>query len=175
MIGEFTVKIGAQKLPGIIWSVVSKVRASVYPDTAPRIRPEETPALVVQQIDATPRAAEPRDGYDLLTGTQIVELLATVSAEEGLARTLAREGARAFVASTDQNSAEAAMNSVIAAGGRKLGLTDGDFSRMAVGLECSASPCFSPNGKVTVTIHFGATKEFPAVTSSAQEYISPWA
>lgn len=100
---------------------------------------------------------------------------ATVSAEEGLARTLAREGARAFVASTDQNSAEAAMNSVIAAGGRKLGLTDGDFSRMAVGLECSASPCFAPNGKITVTIHFGATKEFPAVTASAQEYISPWA
>jgi Flp pilus assembly protein TadG len=99
---------------------------------------------------------------------------ATVSAEEGLARTLAREGARAFVASTDQNSAEAAMNSVIAAAGRELGLTDRDFSRMAVGLECSASPCFTPNGKITVTIHFGATKEFPAVTSSAQEYISPW-
>jgi len=82
MIGEFTVKIGAQKLPGIIWSVISKARASVYPEAAPRIRPEETPALAVQQIDATPRAAEPRDGYDLLTGTQIVELLATVSAEE---------------------------------------------------------------------------------------------
>jgi hypothetical protein len=82
MIGEFTVKIGAQKLPGIIWNVVSKVRASVYPEVAPRIRPEETPAVVVHQTDATPRAAEPRDGYDLLTGTQIVELLATVSTEE---------------------------------------------------------------------------------------------
>ena len=82
MIGEFTVKIGAQKLPGIIWSVVSKVRASVYPEVAPRIRPEEAPAVVVQQTDTTSRAAEPRDGYDLLTGTQIVELLATVSAEE---------------------------------------------------------------------------------------------
>lgn len=99
---------------------------------------------------------------------------ATVSAEEGLARTLAREGARAFVSSPDQNSAEAAMNSVIAVAGRELGLTDRDFSRMAVGLECSASPCFTPNGKITVTIHFGATKEFPAVTASAQEYISPW-
>ena len=82
MIGEFTVKIGTQKLPGIIWSVVSKVRASVYPEVAPRIRPEEAPAVVVQQIDATTRAAEPRDGYDLLTGTQIVELLATVSTDE---------------------------------------------------------------------------------------------
>jgi mRNA interferase MazF len=27
MIGEFTVKIGAQKLPGMIWNVVSKVQA----------------------------------------------------------------------------------------------------------------------------------------------------
>ena len=99
---------------------------------------------------------------------------ATVSAEEAIARTLAREGARAFVSSSDQDSAEAAMNSVIATAGGELGLTARDFSRMAVGLECSASPCFTPNSKITVTIHFGATKDFPAVTASAQEYISPW-
>lgn len=99
---------------------------------------------------------------------------ATVSAEEGLARTLAREGAHAYVSSSDRNSAEAAMNSVIAAAGRELGLTNSDFSRMSVGLECSASPCHSPNGKIIVTIHFGSTKQFRAVTASAQEYISPW-
>lgn len=100
---------------------------------------------------------------------------ATVSAQEELARTLAREGARAFVSSSGSDSAAVAMNSVIATAGRELGLTDDDFSRMAVGLECSAAPCFTPNGKIVVTIHFGATKQFQAVTASAQEYISPWA
>jgi hypothetical protein len=84
-IGEFTVKIGAQKLPGIIWGVVSKVRDSVYPESVPRVRLVEnevvvgTPAVPVAPIT---RAIEPCDGYDLLTGTQIVELLQSVSDAE---------------------------------------------------------------------------------------------
>ena len=82
MIGEFTVKIGAQKLPGLIWSAVSKIRSSVYPETVQRIRPEEAPAPVVQQRPSQPRTAEPRDGYDLLTGTQVVELLASIDESE---------------------------------------------------------------------------------------------
>ena len=84
-IGEFTVKIGAQKLPGIIWGVVSKVRHSVYPESVPRVRPVEnetvvgTPAVPVAPMT---RATEPCDGYDLLTGTQIVDLLQSVKDAE---------------------------------------------------------------------------------------------
>lgn len=100
---------------------------------------------------------------------------ATLSGQEELARTLAREGARAFVSSSGNESAGIAMKSVIATAGRELGLSEDDFSRLAIGLECSADPCFTPNANITVTIHFGATKQFRAVTASAQEYISPWA
>ena len=96
------------------------------------------------------------------------------SAQEEIARTLAREGARAFVASHASSNPEVAMGAVIHAAGKELGLTESEFSRMAVGLQCDSSPCHSPNGKIVVTIHFGATKEFRAVTASAQEYISPW-
>jgi Flp pilus assembly protein TadG len=99
---------------------------------------------------------------------------AQVSGQEEIARTLAREGARAFVSSSEQSSATAAMSAVIMRAGRELGLTDREFGRLAINLECSNSPCYSPNGKVIVTVHFGATKEFSAVTASAQEYISPW-
>jgi hypothetical protein len=85
VIGEFTVKIGAQKLPGIIWGVVSRVRDSVYPESVPRVRPEEKDS--VEQVPVAPvtpvtRATEPCDGYDLLTGTQIVDLLQSVSQVE---------------------------------------------------------------------------------------------
>jgi hypothetical protein len=66
------------------------------------------------------------------------------------------------------------MSAVIQSAGRELGLTEVEFQRMAVNLECSSSPCYSPNGKIVVTVHFGASKEFRAVTASAQEYISPW-
>jgi hypothetical protein len=85
VIGEFTVKIGAQKLPGMIWSVVSRVHDSVYPESVPRVRPEENrPVEQVPTVPVTPvtRTAEPCDGYDLLTGTQIVELLQSVSEAE---------------------------------------------------------------------------------------------
>ena len=85
VIGEFTVRIGAQKLPGIIWGVVSRVRDSVYPESVPRVRPEEKVSVAYEPVaPVTPvaRATEPCDGYDLLTGTQIVELLQSVSEAE---------------------------------------------------------------------------------------------
>ena len=99
---------------------------------------------------------------------------ASVSSQEEIARTLAREGARAFVTSSNQSSAVAAMNAVIFRAGRELGLKEDEFERIAINLECSSSPCYSPNGKIVVTVHFGAYKEFRAVTASAQEYVSPW-
>lgn len=99
---------------------------------------------------------------------------ASVSGQEEIARTLAREGARAFVTSSNQSSATVAMSAVIYRAGRELGLKEDEFERMAINLECSTSPCYSPNGKIVVTVHLGASKEFRAVTASAQEYISPW-
>ena len=82
MIGEFTVKIGVQKLPGLIWSAVSKFRTSVYPETAPRVRPADAPEPVVVPTVSLPRGAEPCSGYDLLTGTQVVELIASIDGSE---------------------------------------------------------------------------------------------
>ena len=99
---------------------------------------------------------------------------ANLSGEEEMARTLAREGARAYVSSSGSDTAEVMMNRVIMAAGEALGLTTAQFSRLAFGLKCSESPCHSPNGRVQVTVHFSATSEFRAVTASAQEYISPW-
>ena len=103
-----------------------------------------------------------------------LQQFASVSAEENFARTLAREGARAYVSSSTPESAEEMMHKVILVAGKELGLTEEQFSRMAVGLECSDLPCHSPNGRVQITIHFSATSKFRAVTASAQEYFSPW-
>lgn len=85
VIGEFTVKIGAQKLPGLIWAFISKARDSVYPESVLRVRPEENDYAAqapVTPITPATRASEPCDGYDLLTGTQIVELLQSVNEAE---------------------------------------------------------------------------------------------
>jgi NAD-dependent DNA ligase len=53
-------------------------------------------------------------------------------------------------------------------------ISDEQFDRLAIGLECSNSPCHSPNGKVQVTVHFSPNSQFRSVTASAQEYFSPW-
>lgn len=80
VIGEFTVKIGAQKLPGMIWQVVSRLRASAYPDTQPRIRPTDISHEPVSNHEAQPTPNQPLADYDLLTGSQISELLPTLDA-----------------------------------------------------------------------------------------------
>ena len=103
-----------------------------------------------------------------------LQQFAGVSAEENIARTLAREGARAYVSSSSDQSAEEMMNKVIMVAGKELGLTDEQFDRLAIGLECSNSPCHSPNGKVQVTVHFSPNSQIRSVTASAQEYFSPW-
>jgi Flp pilus assembly protein TadG len=103
-----------------------------------------------------------------------LQQFAGVSAEEDFARTLAREGARAYVSSSNEQSAEEMMNKVILFTGRELGLTSEQFDRMSIDLQCTSSPCHTPNGKVQVTIHFSATSNFREVTASAQEYFSPW-
>jgi Flp pilus assembly protein TadG len=103
-----------------------------------------------------------------------LQQFAGISAEENIARTLAREGARAYVSSSSDQSAEEMMNKVIMVAGKALGLTDEQFDRLAIGLECSNSPCHSPNGKVQVTVHFSPNSQFRSVTASAQEYFSPW-
>ena len=85
VIGEFTVKIGVQKLPELIWAFISKARDSVYPESVPRVRPEEKDSVAqapVTPVTPVTRSSEPCDGYDLLTGTQIVELLQSVSEAE---------------------------------------------------------------------------------------------
>ena len=103
-----------------------------------------------------------------------LQQFAGISAEENIARTLAREGARAYVSSSNDRSAEEMMNKVIMIAGKELGLTEEQFERMAIGLECSNSPCHCPNGKVQVTIHFGANSHSRSVTASVQEFFSPW-
>lgn len=82
VIGEFTVKTGVQKIPGVMWGLLSRMRDSLFTESVLRIRPDEhvsgsQESGVSDQSEI--RVAEPCDGYDLLTGNQIVELLQTVS------------------------------------------------------------------------------------------------
>ncbi|MEY2779687.1 MAG: hypothetical protein RL623_867, partial [Actinomycetota bacterium] len=76
VIGEFTVKIGVQKLPGLVWQAISRLRPAAYPQEQSRVRPPVATSPV--ESEAVSVLSEPIVGYDLLASSQISELLATL-------------------------------------------------------------------------------------------------
>jgi Flp pilus assembly protein TadG len=84
-------------------------------------------------------------------------------------RTLARESARAFVMSENDDIAYRVAEEVANKGSEVLGYQ----GKVTLTIECSQRPCISPDGRVTakVTSHLKNSK---SVTVSAIEYVSPW-
>jgi len=84
-------------------------------------------------------------------------------------RTLARESARAFVMSENDAIAYRVAAEVVDKGSVALGYQ----GAVTLDIECSQSPCISPDGRVTTTItsHLKSSKR---VSVSAIEYVSPW-
>lgn len=76
VIGEFTIKIGVQKLPGLVWQAISRLRSAAYPQEQSRVRPPV--ATAPTESEAVSVLSEPIVGYDLLASSQISELLATL-------------------------------------------------------------------------------------------------
>lgn len=85
-------------------------------------------------------------------------------------RTLARESARAFVTSANDQNAFEVANSVVIEGAHLLGFVDPE-RELSVEIDCSERPCISPDSKIVVTISIPRRQ----VQVSAIEYVSPWA
>ena len=76
VIGEFTVKIGVQKLPGLVWQAISRIRSAAYPQEQSRVRPPAASAPIEPEVVSV--LSEPIVGYDLLARSQISEMLVTL-------------------------------------------------------------------------------------------------
>ncbi len=100
---------------------------------------------------------------------------AATSDHQNALRTLARESARAFVTSSDDESAFAVASGVVEKGAQLLGIQD-EFQEGEISMQinCSYRPCISPDSKITITLsrHLDAQHK---VQVSAIEYVSPWA
>jgi hypothetical protein len=102
-------------------------------------------------------------------------LFATASDSQGALRTLARESARAFVTSANDEIAFSVARQVIYQGGELLGyqLQEGK-EKISVDISCSENPCISPNSEVRVSLTATSSEGKP-VRVSAIEFVSPWA
>jgi len=98
-----------------------------------------------------------------------------LSSHEMAMQTLARESLRAFVESKNDESGGVLINEVINVGGEELGLSEAEIKAIDVDIECSKSPCHSPNGRVRITLTMDSSvNQGRQVIAAAQEYFSPW-
>ena len=100
---------------------------------------------------------------------------ASMSDGQDALRTLAREAARGFVTSSNDEIAYGVAHQIVTQGAQVLGyekaLQNGEIQ---LHIECSTRPCISPNASITVSITW-SERERPDIKVSAIAYVSPWA
>ncbi len=100
---------------------------------------------------------------------------ASMSDSQDALRTLAREAARGFVTSSNDEIAYGVAHQIVTQGAQVLGyekaLQNGEIQ---LHIECSTRPCISPNASITVSIT-RTERERPDIKVSAIAYVSPWA
>ncbi|MBF8252509.1 MAG: hypothetical protein HW379_851 [Actinobacteria bacterium] len=99
---------------------------------------------------------------------------ASLSGNEAIVRTLAREALRAYVASENDHAGREVSAQALAVIADHLGLTDGEIRTLSARYECSENPCLSANGRIRLTISYIDSRSHRTIKASAQEHISPW-
>ena len=104
-----------------------------------------------------------------------INSFATMSDSQDSLRTLAREAARGFVISANDEIAYGVAHEIVTKGAQILGY-EGAIQKgeIEMHIECSKRPCISPNASVRVVMTRTNTNH-PKITVSAIEYVSPWA
>ena len=96
----------------------------------------------------------------------------SITDQESVLRTLAREMSRAVVMSENDEIANRVAEEVFYKGGSALGLAEPiSKGRLIFAIRCKERPCISPNNEIEISIYSIPLHR----TISAVEYVSPWA
>jgi hypothetical protein len=98
----------------------------------------------------------------------------SISANEVIARSMAREVLRVYVISENDGAARNLSSSATQLLARQWNLSSSEISTLQTHLDCSHSPCLTANGRIKVTISFVDDQTQREVSASAQEHLSPW-
>ena len=98
----------------------------------------------------------------------------SVSVNEEIARSLAREVLRVYVISENESAARNLSGQAIQLLARQWKLSDSEIASMRTHMDCSHTPCLSANGRIKLTITFTDNQTGRVVSASAQEHLSPW-
>jgi hypothetical protein len=98
----------------------------------------------------------------------------SISANEVIARSMAREVLRVYVISENDGAARNLSSDATNLLARQWNLSRSEIATLRTHLDCSHLPCLSANGRIKLTISFIDDQTQREVSASAQEHLSPW-
>ena len=98
----------------------------------------------------------------------------SVSVNEEIARSMAREVLRVYVISENEFAARNLSGKATNLLAQQWKLTDFEISSLRIRMDCTRFPCLSANGRIKLTISFTDEQTGRIVSASAQEHLSPW-
>jgi hypothetical protein len=98
----------------------------------------------------------------------------SVSANEEIARSMAREILRVYVISENDDAARDLSGKATQMLARQWHLTDAEIATLRTRMDCTRFPCLTADGRIKLTISFTDEQTGRVVTASAQEHLSPW-
>jgi hypothetical protein len=98
----------------------------------------------------------------------------SISANEVIARSMAREVLRVYVISENDGAARNLARDTTNLLARQWNLSPSEIATLRTHLDCSHLPCLSANGRIKLTISFIDDQTQREAKASAQEHLSPW-
>jgi len=99
---------------------------------------------------------------------------ATLSNDEFIVRTLARESVRAYTLSANDLSASLNAQNTMKTGAHELGLKDERIKDLNFSVDCAGLLCITPDNKVEITVTLRSQDGKRVSTATARETVSPW-
>ena len=98
----------------------------------------------------------------------------SVSVNEEIARSMAREVLRVYVISEDESAARNLSGDAMNLLAQQWKLSNSEIASLRTQMECTHFPCLSANGRIKLTISFNDEQTGRVISASAQEHLSPW-
>jgi hypothetical protein len=98
----------------------------------------------------------------------------SVSANEEIAQSMAREVLRVYVISESDGAGQELSGRAAQLLARQWKLSDSERATLRTTMDCSHFPCLTANGRIKLTLSFIDAETKRKVSASAQEHLSPW-
>jgi hypothetical protein len=98
----------------------------------------------------------------------------SISANEVIARSMAREVLRVYVISENESAARNLSSEATQLLARQWNLSPSEIATLRTYMDCSHFPCLTANGRIKLTISFIDDQTQREVSASAQQHLSPW-